>query len=61
MAEVLIWLGLMKRLDRTDDFIIIMKLYQSYDMMCLLLVYTLEWFLSAQSSFYVLVPALVGL
>lgn len=60
MAEVLIWLGLMKRLDRMDDFIIIMKLYQSYDI-CLLLVYTLDWFLSAQSSFYVLVPALVGL
>lgn len=53
VAEVLIWHGLIKCLDRTDDFIIIMKLYQSY-MICVPLVYTLEWFLLAQSSFHVL-------
>lgn len=42
MAQVLIWDGLIKRLDRTDDFIIIMKLYQSYGIICVLLVYTLD-------------------
>lgn len=42
MAQVLIGHGLIKRLDRTDDVIMIMKLYQSYGIICVLVVYTLD-------------------